>query len=55
MWVEADSYDVTMLQPYIEKKYISRPNDYDLIEKVECEINGVTGNANAKGMVKEVL
>ena len=35
------------------REYVA--NDYDLIEKVECEINGVTGNANAKGMVKEVL
>ena len=43
------------LQDYANamREYVE--NDYGLIEKVECEINGVTGNANAKGRVKEVL
>ena len=31
MWVEADTYDVTMLQPHIEKKYNVRSNDNELI------------------------
>jgi hypothetical protein len=43
------------LQDYADAMQEYVTTVYDLIEKVEYEINGVTGKANAKGKVREVL